>query len=102
MFLTKPVDWVVRKVEALDAAAFPYVTDVVQLAVPGKDPDRYQASFVRVKLCTKSNGRAVCVFVAAVAPRRQESTELTLKNAQVFGRSFKSVVPIRLSRPLFS
>lgn len=61
------VNWVVAKGKTLDAAAPPSFTDLDHLIVSASDLDLYQASAVRKKLNTKSNGRFSGFVVTATA-----------------------------------
>lgn len=58
-------DFVICKLETLGAAASPFLTDLVQLVVPGSDPDLHLPSAVRKKPSKKSNSGISQVLVAS-------------------------------------
>lgn len=70
------VEWVSVKTEALRENAPSSLKALIRLLVTGSDPDLYNASAVKLKLNTKSNGRMFRVVVAAM-PRPDENRRPT-------------------------
>lgn len=103
MSFTTCVDWVIAKVQNVGAFAPPSVTEVVQLMIPGNNPDLHQASSVREKLSAESNGRILKLVVAAVPrpieQRRQNSLQGVLMSLL---KVSNMIVPVWACHLLFS
>lgn len=79
VFITKFLDYVIGKVETLSAAAPPFFTDSVQLAVPGTDLDRHQAFSVLGRLNENSKGRNFGVTVTVMARPDVQRRQILLR-----------------------